>query len=256
MKNWIIAALVAVIATGGALGAFAASRTVDRVVEVRLWESAADPSENHLSIRARGGDWSTVGTLPVATTDGVSEDGRYRYGDLTVVLPISVDTPDQVPLGNAESSGHWSVSRLYDSIYDRETVSAITGVDAVLDKVWTGASFDEPYLQIYCNGDDLQALVYWDRPIFAPVRHNPIPTIRSVEAVWRVDGGPPVSERWLPATHGFGTFAQYPSEFISGILGAETLIFRVIPSNGEEHTLTADISGLADVMGNLTCYPR
>ena len=33
MKNWIIVALVAVIAVGGAIGAFAATRTVDRVVE-------------------------------------------------------------------------------------------------------------------------------------------------------------------------------------------------------------------------------
>ena len=256
MKNWIIAALVAVIAIGGALGAFAATRTVDRVIEVRVWESVDDPSENHLSIRTRGGDWSTVGTLEVPMGDDPEDGGGYRFGDLTVVLPVSVDAPDQVALGTAESSGHWSISRLYDSIYERETVSAITGPEAVLDKVWTGADFDEPYLQLYCDGDELQALVYWDRPIFAPVRHNPIPTIRSVEAVWRVDGGPRVSERWLPATHGFGTFAQYPGEFIAAILGGETLIFRVIPSNGEEHTLTIDITGLAGVMGNLTCYPR
>ena len=256
MKNWIIAALVAVIAIGGALGAFAATRTVDRVLEVRVWESVDDPSENHLSIRSRGGDWSTVGTLEVPMGDGPEDGGGYRFGDLTVVLPVSVDGPDQVALGTAESSGHWSISRLYDSIYDRGTVSASTGADAVLDKVWTGADFDEPYLQLYCDGDELQALVYWDRPIFAPVRHNPIPTIRSVEAVWRVDGGPRVSERWLPATHGFGTFAQYPGEFIAAILGGETLTFRVIPSNGEEHTLTIDLTGLAGVMGNLTCYPR
>ncbi len=254
MKNWIIAALVAVIAIGGAIGAFAATRTVDRVVEVRLWAHADDPSDNYISIRTQGGDWSE--TLPLAADDGDSSDGRFRYGDLTVVLPFSVSDADQAVLGTQQSSGHWSISRLYDAIYDVETVSAILGTDAVIDKVWTTAQYDDPYIQLYCRGDELQALIYWDQPIFAPVRHNPIPTIRSVAAVWRVDGSVPTSERWLPATHGMATFAQYPGDFISGILGGETLIFRVIPSNGEEHTLTVDVSGLADVMGNLTCYPR
>ena len=256
MKNWIIAALVAVIAVGSALGAFAATRTVDRVVEVRLWEHADDPSRNYISIRAQGGDWSAAGTIPVSTDDGVTSDGRFRYGDLTVVLPVSVAAADQPVLGTQQSSGHWSISRLYDAIYDIETVSAILGTEAVIDKVWTTALYDDPYIQIYCRGDELQALVYWDQPIFAPVLHNPIPTIRSVYTVWRVDGGEPITERWLPATHGMATFAQHPDEFISRILGGGTLIFRVVPSNGEEHTLTVDISGLAGVLGNLTCYPR
>lgn len=254
MKNWIIAALVAVIAIGGAIGAFAATRTVDRVVEVRVWEHTDDPSRNYISIRTQGSAWSE--TIAVAADDGDSSDGRYRYGDLTVVLPFSVSTADHSVLGTQQSSGHWSISRLYDPIYDVETVSAILGTEAVIDKVWTTAQYDDPYIQIYCRGDELQALVYWDQPIFAPVLHNPIPTIRSVYTVWRVDGSEPIIERWLPATHGMGTFAQHPNDFISRIVGAETLIFRVVPSNGEEHTLTIDVSGLADVLGNLTCYPR
>lgn len=256
MKNWIIAALVAVIAIGGAIAAFAQTRTVDRIIEVRVWESVDDPSENYLSIRARGGDWSEAGTLPAPFTDGDNPDGPYRYGDLTVVLPVSVDAPDQALLGTAESSGHWSVSRLFDPIYDEETVSAVLATEAVLDKVWTGSLVDRPYLQVYCRGDELQALVYWDKSIFAPVIHNPIPTIRSVPTLWRLDGHAPVSQNWLPATNGMATFAQHPADFVTRILGGETLIMRAIPANGERHTVTLDITGLADVMGNLTCYPR
>ena len=255
MKNWIIAALVAVIAVGGALAAFAQSRTVDRVVEVRVWESTEDPSRNYLSVRARGGDWDLIGTHGVDLSE-TTEDGRLRYADLAYTLPVSLAGPDEMALGTAEAAGHWSISRIYDPIYDLETVLATLAVEAVLDKVWTSAAFDDPYIQLYCRGDELQALLYWDTPIFAPVRHYPIPTIRSVETVWRVDGSEPIAERWLPATHGMGTFAQYPGEFIASLLGGETLIFRVIPSNGEEHTVTLDVSGLADVMGNLTCFPR
>ena len=256
MKNWIIAALVAVIAVGGAVAAFAGTHTVDRVVEVRLWENVDDPSRNQLSIRARGGEWSSVGTVPIPLADGVSADGRYRYADLTVVLPVVVDAPDQHPLGTAESSGHWTVTRTYDPIFEKETISAILAGEGVLEKVWNGSLVHEPNLHLYCNGDDLFAHVFWEKPIFAPIDHHPIPTIRSVYVVWRVDSETAVEERWLPSTRGMATFAQYPAEFVSRLLGGERLIFRAIPSNGEDHTVTFDIPGLADVLGNLTCYDR
>ena len=253
MKSWIIAALVAVIAVGATAGVFAGTRTVDRVVEVRFYERVDDPSENHLSIRARGGPWTLV---EVPEPQGHARNGGYTYADFAVVLPVRVDAPDEPPMGTASSSGYWSVTRLYDAIYDEETVSATLSSEAVLDKVWTGSLVDNPYIQVYCRGDELQALIYWDKSIFAPVVHNPVPTIRSVPAVWRVDRDAPVEERWLPSTHGTATFPQYPSAFISDILGGRTLIMRVIPANGERHTVTFDISGLGDVIGNLTCFPR
>ena len=170
MKNWIIAALVAVIAIGGAVGAFAGTGAVDRVIEIRLWQNVDDPSENHLSIRARGGDWSLV---EVPQAHGTSDSGQYAYADLSVVLPVDVDGPDQAALGAAQTSGHWSITRLYDPIYDEETVSAITGPEAVLDKVWSGSIVDRPYLQVYCRGEEMQALIYWDKSIFAPSSRTP-----------------------------------------------------------------------------------
>lgn len=254
MKNWIIAALVAVVAVGGAIGAFAGVRTVDRVFEVRLWENVDDPSENHLSIRSAGGSWATAGTVPVPLTGGTSANGRYRYGDLRIVLPVSVDAPDGAALGTATSSGHWSITTYHDPIFDRETATALLDGEAVIEKLWSGASLDKPYLQVYCDGADLYALVFWDDPIFAPVEQSPVPTMRSVRTVWRLDGKAPVQERWLPSTRGQATFAQYPARFVSGILGGETLIIRVTPASGEDHTLTVNVAGLADVMGNLACY--
>ena len=255
MKHWIIAALVAAVATGGALGALAATQTAGRVFEVRVWQSVEEPERHYVSIRAEGGDWRDAGTRPVTLTETLPT-GRYRYGDLTVALSAEAAAPGQPALGKDASSGHWSISRLYDAIYDEETVSAITAPGAVLDKVWTGSLVDEPYLQVYCRGDELQALVYWDKSIFAPVIHNPVPTIRSVPTVWRVDGEAPVEERWLPATHGMATFPQYPAAFVSRLLGGETLIMRAIPANGERHTVTFNVTGLAAVLGNLTCYAR
>lgn len=258
MKNWIIAALVAVIAVGAAVGAFASTRTVDRVVEVRVWENIDDPSENHLSIRVQGGSWDDAGTVPVPMSDdNTSADGRYRYGELSVVLPVRVQGPDEIPVGTAESSGHWSISRYYDDIYDTETVVATLSTEAAISREWTGAEHDHAYAQVYCSPDGLHALIYWDKSIFPPLTPDgDYAAMRAVATVWRVDGGPLVSERWLTATFSQATFAQYPSEFVSAILGKSTLIMRINPSNAEDHTLTLDVSGLADVMGNLPCYPR
>ena len=252
MKNWIIAALVAVIATGGALGALAATQDAGRVFEVRVWQSVDEPAQNYVSIREEGGDWRAAGTRPVTLTQA-TPNGRYRYGDLTVTLRPRSDAP---ALGTAESSGHWSISRVQDPIDDSETVVATLSTEAVIEKVWTGADIERPYAQIYCNDEGLHALVYWNKSIFGPLTPSELPLIRSVWAVWRVDGGEPVSHRWLLSMYSQATFAQYPSEFVSAILGKDTLIMRVVPSNGEDHTLTLDITGLADVLGNLPCYPR
>lgn len=258
MKNWIIVALVAVIAVGAAVGGFASTRTVDRVIEVIVWENIEDPSENHLSIRVQGGSWQDVGTLPVPMSDDdTSGDGRYRYGQLSVVLPVSISSVSEVPLGAAESSGHWSISRYRDTIYDTETVVATLSTEAAISREWTGAEHDNAYAQVYCSPDGLHALIYWDKSVFPPLTPDgEFAALRSVATVWRIDGGPPVSERWLTATFGQATFPQYPSEFVSAILGKSTLIIRINPSNAEDHTLTLDVSGLADVMGNLPCYPR
>ena len=255
MKNWIIAALVAVIAVGGALGAFASTRMVDRVIEVRVWEDAEDPSRNYLSIRSRGTSWSIAGTHEL-TLDQTTDDGRHHYVDLAFALPVSVDAPDQPVLGTAESSGHWSISRHYDTIYDTETVVATLSTEAAISREWTGSEHDHSYAQVYCSPEGLHALIYWDKSVFGPLTPSPFATLRSVATVWRIDEGAPVAERWLTATFSQATFAQYPSEFVSAILGKSTLIIRINPSSVEDHTLTLDVSGLADVMGNLTCFPR
>ncbi len=97
MKNWIIAALVAALALSLVAGVVAqgqgqAQRTA--TVQLRLWESSADPSENYISIRDDNGRW-TPDTPPLLLDDGLSPDGRYRYGDLTIESTV----PDPDPLG-------------------------------------------------------------------------------------------------------------------------------------------------------------
>ena len=86
MKNWIIAGLVAIIAIGGAVVFAQSSHTAN--VEVRVWEDVNDTERHFISARPEGGSWRTLGTIPLPLTDGVSNSGRFRYGDITLAVPL------------------------------------------------------------------------------------------------------------------------------------------------------------------------
>ena len=90
MKNAIIAALIAVIAVGGTLGALAATQTVDTTanVEVTVWQRVADGSL-YLSTRPEGGTWTTHETA--LDMSQLSLTRRFRQGSaITVAVPVSV----------------------------------------------------------------------------------------------------------------------------------------------------------------------
>ncbi len=97
MKNWIIAGLVAVIAIGGAVVFAQSQRTAN--IEVRVWEDVNDPERNYISARPEGGSWRTLGTIPLPLADGVSSTGRFRYGDITLAVPLGdgATTPTATP---------------------------------------------------------------------------------------------------------------------------------------------------------------
>ena len=95
MKNGIIAGLVAVIAIGGAVVFAQSQRTAN--IEVRVWEDVNDPERNYISARPEGGSWRALGTIPLPLTDGVSSSGRFRYGDITLVVPL----PEQAAVPSA-----------------------------------------------------------------------------------------------------------------------------------------------------------
>ena len=53
-------------------------------VEVRVWQKISDWRSIYVSARPEGGDWGTLGTIPLPLDDGYSSSGNYRYGDITV----------------------------------------------------------------------------------------------------------------------------------------------------------------------------
>lgn len=102
MKTTIIAALIAAIAIGSALGAFAATRTVETTanVEVRVWQRISD-GELFISTRPQGAEnWNTV-DAPL-NMSALSNSGRFQLSSvITVAVPISVEVevPDAVEAG-------------------------------------------------------------------------------------------------------------------------------------------------------------
>lgn len=83
-------------------------------MEIRVWESASDPSRNFVSARgAEGGSWRTLGTVPVAM-DGRS--GAFRYGDITLTVEAGdievrvwerADNPARNYISARPSGGSW-----------------------------------------------------------------------------------------------------------------------------------------------------
>lgn len=99
MKNWIIVALVAVIAIGGAVAFAQSSRTAN--VEIRVWESTSDPTRNYISARPEGGSWRTLGTIPLGRGDASAyeetSNGRFRYSDITLAVPLGDEAAASTP---------------------------------------------------------------------------------------------------------------------------------------------------------------
>ncbi|MCY4391332.1 MAG: hypothetical protein OXE43_04675 [Chloroflexi bacterium] len=95
MKTAIVVALIAAIAIGGALGAFAATRTVqtEATVEVKVWQSVTT-GNLYLSTRPDGGDWTTHST-PLDMSELSDSGSFYESSSVLVIVPIEAEI--QVP---------------------------------------------------------------------------------------------------------------------------------------------------------------
>ena len=58
-------------------------------VEVRIWQDVDDSGAIFVSARPAGGSWRTLGTARLLLDDGISSDGRFRFGDIALEVPLS-----------------------------------------------------------------------------------------------------------------------------------------------------------------------
>ena len=105
MKGWIAGTLlVALAAVAIGAGTIAQEEPPDPTpepatettanVEVRVWQDVRDARSIYISARPEDGSWATLGTMPLPLDDGLSGSGRFRYGDITVAVPVASATKD------------------------------------------------------------------------------------------------------------------------------------------------------------------
>ena len=105
MKGWIAGTLlVALAAVAVGTGTIAQEEPPDPTpepatettanVEVRVWQDVRDARSIYISARPEDGSWATLGTIPLPLDDGHSSNGRFRYGDITVAVPVAHATKD------------------------------------------------------------------------------------------------------------------------------------------------------------------
>ena len=105
MKGWIAGTLlVALAAVAVGTGTIAQEDPPDPTpepatettanVEVRVWQDVRDARSIYISARPEDGSWATLGTIPLPLDDGLSGSGRFRYGDITVAVPVGSGEKD------------------------------------------------------------------------------------------------------------------------------------------------------------------
>ena len=65
-----------------------AGRASPATVEVRVWQDVGDSARVYISARPAGGDWGVLGTIRLHLGDGVGSTGRFRFGDISLDVPL------------------------------------------------------------------------------------------------------------------------------------------------------------------------
>lgn len=86
-----LGAFILSLAIGLGVGQVAVGEAQDATavrVEVRVWQRVENDRSIHISARPADGDWRTLGTVPLPLDDGLSSSGRYRFGDISLEVPL------------------------------------------------------------------------------------------------------------------------------------------------------------------------
>ena len=146
------------------------------VVEVRVWQDVDTGRIFYVGARSEGGSWDTLGTIRLPLDDGFSSTGRYRYGDISLEVPIPDDGLDDT--SPPETQAPESSSPVDDQVVATPTreghppgsLASIDSLPWIVDGVTEGVE--------EWAADDLRSLSRQDRELAALVSNLP----------WVVDG--------------------------------------------------------------------
>ena len=92
LKIAIVGALLLLAVAAAPGSAIAQSQTAagDTVrIELRVWQDIEDDLGISVSARPADGSWQTLGVIPLPLDDGHSSSGHFRYGDITLAVPLT-----------------------------------------------------------------------------------------------------------------------------------------------------------------------
>ena len=94
MRTFVKLTIVTLVMLTGIVGLVASSAQDQSTatVEVRVWQDVGDELQIYISARPADGSWATLGTIPLPLDDGVSSSGRFRFGDISVDVPLPGQT--------------------------------------------------------------------------------------------------------------------------------------------------------------------
>ena len=87
LKARIAAVLLLAVSLGASVASVQGGDRADGnpvSIELRVWQHVLDTERIYVSARPVGGDWRTLGTIPLPLNDGYSSNGSCRYGGFTV----------------------------------------------------------------------------------------------------------------------------------------------------------------------------
>ena len=266
MKNWIIGGLVVALA-GVSIGAGVlaqSQRTAN--VEVRVWEDVNDPERNYISARPEGGSWRTLGTIPLPLTDGVSSSGRFRYGDITLAVPLpdapDAPTPTPTPVtGDYEPwTGQNEVGPVFYDAAEDEFGRVRTYVYVYNDRgerlnvrCWPGTEFVP--LAVFVDGDGSWRFTDRQKSGSDPAVLMRLEQETAWTALWNIGsqdslffigrGERSDNGEWILSVDedGFGLFLPY--HLVRRMAESDTFLIRFGAERGY-HTSSWDITGMAN----------
>ena len=218
-KNIIIAGLaVALVAVSVGAGVLAQSQRTANV-EVRVWEDVNDPERNFISARPEGGSWSTLGTIRLPLTDGVSSSGRFRYGDITLAVPL---------LGDALAPSRPTATpfRGEGKIGSTHYVAADTSSTGFTTLLATFTQNEDALLQVMCSQGSIRISI-------APGKYWPDGPLGSgLEIKYQFSDAPEKSAIWAIEDVVFGGIGSVsglraPSHILNEMRSATTLSLQL-----------------------------
>ena len=124
-------------------------------IEVRVWQDVRDGKSLYISARPADGLWATLGTIPLPLEDGFSSDRTFRYGDISLSVPLPSPAVDACSNGIVVPEPERNPGLVHDCRVLLEARDILTGggtpprwsVDRPLGE-WTGITLGNVPLRV------------------------------------------------------------------------------------------------------------